>query len=199
MSNRLFDNQVSPVRVGADGAVGMTETRWYVAIVNSRHEKSVAEKLDLIGIEAYVATQRELRVWQNGRRRMVDRVVIPSIVFICCTEQQRREIVALPYIYRFMVDRTADCGTLNKPVAVIPEEQMRRLQFMLGQTDTPVNFDPTAFRVHDTVRVVRGSLKGLVGEIARHPDGSHTLTVSLSILGGATVQIAPHDVEKLPR
>lgn len=197
MSNRLFDNQVSPVLVGADGAVGVAETHWYVAVVNSRHEKAVAEKLDLIGLECYVATQRELRVWHNGRRRMVDRVVIPSVVFIRCTEKQRREIVALPYINRFMVDRTADSGTLNKPAAIIPPGQMDRLRFMLGQTDTPVNFEPTAFRVHDTVRVVRGSLKGLVGEITKNPDGSHTLTVSLSLLGGATVQITPTDVQKL--
>lgn len=182
---------------GVDGAVGVAESKWFVAIVTSRHEKKVAEKLENLGYEAFIATQQELRIWNNGRRKMVDRVVIPSIVFIRCTEQQRRHIVMLPFILRFMVNRSVDSGSLNKPAAVVPAVQMRRLQFMLGQSDTPVNFDPTMFKVHDNVRVIRGHLRGLEGEIIKRPDGSHTLTVGLNMLGGATVLINPEDVERL--
>lgn len=182
---------------GVDGAVGVPDAKWFVAIVNSKHEKSSAEKLQEAGFEAFVATQRELHVWNNGRRKMVDRVVIPGMVFVKCYEQERRRIVTLPYILRFMVNRTVDSGSLNKPAATIPDDQMARLKFMLGQTDVPVDFVPTLYNVKDTVRVVRGSFMGLTGNIMQHSDGTHTLLVSLSILGGATVRIEPHDVEKL--
>lgn len=195
MSEPLKSRQVTAVPTGVDGAVGVQ--KWYVAIVNSRHEKSVAEKLTALGVESYVATQEELRVWKNGRRRRIDRVIIPSVVFIRCSEAERREIVQLPYINRFMVNRTADSGTLNKPVAVIPDNQILRLQYMLGHSNTPVTFDPTRFRVHDNVRVIRGDLQGLEGEIIRNNDGIHTLTILIPQLGGATVHISPHDVEKL--
>ncbi len=197
MNNSVPDSCAAAVPTGVDDAVGVNEAKWFVAIVNSRHEKSVAEKLQEAGYDSYVASQREMRVWNNGRRKMIDRVVIPSVVFVRCTERQRREVVALPFVNRFMVNRTAERGTLNRPVAVIPDRQIRQLQFMLGQSETPVNFEPTIFKVNDNVRVIRGHLQGLEGEIMQNSDGTHTLTISLSLLGGATVLIHPQDVEKI--
>lgn len=197
MSADLHSDFVTTGPKGVDGAVGVPDAKWFVAIVNPKHEKSSAEKLQEAGFEVFVATQRELHVWNNGRRKMVDRVVIPGMVFVKCCEQERRRIVTLSYILRFMVNRTVDSGSLNKPAATIPDDQMARLKFMLGQTDVPVDFVPTLFNVKDTVRVVRGSFMGLTGNIMQHSDGTHTLLVSLSILGGATVRIEPHDVEKL--
>ncbi|MDE6268442.1 MAG: transcriptional regulator, partial [Muribaculaceae bacterium] len=95
------------------------------------------------------------------------------------------------------VNRMATSGTLRKPVATIPEHQMSTLKFMLGQTDYAVEFVPAVFRVNDNVRVIRGKLKGLEGMIMENADGSHTLTVGLDLLGGATVKINPLDVEKI--
>ncbi len=188
----------APIPEGIDDAVGVPDRNWYVAIVTSRHEKVVAERLNEINVENYVAIQREPRLWRNGKRKIVDRVVIPSTVFVKCTEFERRKtIVNLPYISRFMVNRTAYTGGLNKPVAVIGEAEMQTLKFMLGHAEHPVGFNPTIFKVHDNVRVMRGRLKGLEGEIISNPDGSHSLVVGLPLLGGATVFIDPADVEKL--
>lgn len=195
--NDYSDCELTTVPVGVDGAVGVPDAKWFVAIVNSRHEKAVGGKLAEIGLEAYVATQKELRVWKNGRRKIIDRVVIPSIVFVHCTEPQRRQIVTLPYICRFLVNRTADSSGLNKPVAVISDAEIKKLKFMLGQSDNPVEFVPVQFRVHDNVHVVRGILRGLEGEIRENSDGTHTLVVSLPLLGGATVRIQPTDVERI--
>lgn len=191
------DAVLTAVPQGVDGAVGVSESKWFVAIVNSRHEKAVGERLSEIGMETYVAIQKEMRIWANGRRKLVDRVVIPSMVFVKCSEKERRQIVNHPYINRFLVNRSADSGGLNKPVAVIGDAEIQKLKFMLGQSDSPVEFVPTEFRVNDTVRVVRGNLRGLEGEIRQNSDGSHTLVVSLSLLGGATVHIQSQDVEKI--
>lgn len=184
---------------GVDGAVGVPDTKWFVAIVNTRHEKAVSKRLVEIGFETYVAAQKEMRVWANGRRKIVDRVVIPSMVFVRCTEMERRQIVGLPYISRFLVNRSADSCGLNKPVAVISDAEIRKLKFMLGQSDTAVEFVSGVFRINDAVRVIRGSLQGLEGEIRANSDGTHTLLVSLPLLGGATVHIDAKDVEKICR
>ena len=182
---------------GVDGAVGVSDVKWYVAIVNPRHEKSVVDKLLEINIKSFAATQKEARVWANGKRKIIDRVVIPSLVFIHCTEQKRREIVKQPYILRFMVNRAATPGSLCRPVAVIPDAEIDKLMFMLGQSETPVNFSPQIYKVKDNVRVIRGPFRNLVGEITENSDGTHTLSVGFSILGGATVKIDPHDVEPI--
>lgn len=205
MADNSEPSRVSATLPGVDDAVGVPGAKgqaekgsWYVAIVNPRHEKSVARKLDEAGIENFVAIQRELHLWQNGRKRTVDRVVIPSIVFIRTTEQERLRLVTLPYILRFMVDRAATAPDgLRRPAATIPDIQMQRLRFMLGQIDSPVEFRPTPYRVNDTVRVIRGQLKGLEGSVMQNSDGTHTLLVGLSILGGAAVRIDPTDVEKI--
>lgn len=191
------EEKTAAVPVGVDGAVGVPDRKWFVAIVNSRHERSVGDKLREINIETYVATQQEMHVWANGRRKMVDRVVIPSVVFVRCTEQERRHIVTLPYINRFMVNRSRRSGSLSRPVAVVGDAEIEKLKFMLGQSDSPVDFAPTEFHVNDSVRVIRGNLRGLQGEIRRNSDGTHTLVVCLAMLGGATVFINPRDVEKI--
>lgn len=194
---RNSEQIVAAVPEGVDDAVGVPAVKWFVAIVNSRHEKSVADKLLSAGIETYVATQKEMRVWANGRRKLIDRVVIPSMVFVRCSEKERRVIVNHPYINRFLVNRSAESHGLNKPVAVIGDAEIKKLKFMLGQTDTPVEFVPTEFRVKDNVRVIRGSFRGLEGEIRENSDGTHTLVVGFPLLGGAKVFIKPQDVEKI--
>lgn len=198
MGDDNIQNNVATVPSGVDGAVGVPPRKWFVAIVNPRHEKAIAEKLTTEGVENYVAIQQEMHLWRNGRRRMIDRVVIPAVIFIRCTERERRTVVTLPYINRFMVNRTAETGGLNKPVAVIPDPQIDKLKFMLGQTDHRVEFTPEPFRIHDTVRVLRGSLCGLTGTIMANSDGTHSLLVSVPLLGGATIHIDPCEVEKLP-
>ncbi len=200
MTRRLVsERKLAAVPSGVDDAVGVPDLKWFVAIVNSRHEKSVADKLHKINVETYVATQPEVRVWANGRRKKINRVVIPSMVFIRCTEVERRNLVTLPYINRFLVNRSAESGGLNKPIAVINDAEIEKLRFILGNSESPVSFIPTEFRINDNVRVIRGNLRGLEGEIRKNFDGTHSLVVSLSLLGGATVIIHPLDVEKIAR
>lgn len=200
MTRRLVsERKLTAVPSGVDDAVGVPDLKWFVAIVNSRHEKSVADKLHKVNIETYVATQAEMRVWANGRRKKINRVVIPSMVFIRCTEVERRNLVTLPYINRFLVNRSAESGGLNKPIAVINDAEIEKLRFILGNSESPVSFMPTEFRINDNVRVIRGNLRGLEGEIRKNFDGTHSLVVSLALLGGATVIIHPLDVEKIAR
>lgn len=180
-----------------DDAVGVPGAKWFVAIVNSRHEKSVAISLLNLNVECYVATQKSMRLWKNGKRKLIDRVVIPSIVFVKCTERERRNIVGLPFVNRFMVNRAAETNGLNKPVAVISDAEIAKLKFMLGQSEHPVEFVPDVYKVNDTVRVVRGSFQGLTGEILSNSDGTHALLVRIAMLGGARMHIDPVDVEKI--
>lgn len=193
----LPDSNVAAVPTGVDDAVGISDAKWFVAIVNPRHEKAVAENLLNLNLECYVATQKELRIWKNGKRKIIDRVVIPSMVFVKCSEKDRRNIVALPFINRFMVNRAAKTGGMNKPAAVIADAEIEKLKFLLGQTERPVEFVPSAYKVRDAVRVVRGSFLGLTGEILSNSDGTHDLLVGISMLGGARMLIDPVDIEKI--
>lgn len=189
---------VSPMTDVVDDTVGVAKSYWFVAIVNHNSEKSVAERLCKLGIECYLPSQTEIRIWKNGRKSKVDRMAIPSTVFVHCTEQTRKEIVAMSFINRFMTDRAATTlNTGNKPLAVIPNDQIEKLKFMLGQSDIPVEVTSQPYKHGDCVRVVRGQLRGLEGEIINLNDGKGELVVALNFFGNAKVAIDMVNVEHI--
>lgn len=164
-----------------DGAVGVSGVKWYAAILKRpRAEKITAEQLTMQGYEVYIATQKILRHWGNGKRKFIDHVVIPAVIFIHCTEDERLAAVHHPYIARYMVNR-AD----SNKVAVIPDKQIDCLKFILGQSDVPVEFVPTEYKCGDRVRVIRGSLLGLEGEVVDLNSAKSELTIVIPNFGCA--------------
>ena len=193
-TQKMSGNQhVTPVAPAADGAAGVASPCWYVAVVNHNSEVTSAEKLRAKGYEAFAATQRETRVWSNGRRHQVNRVVIGSALFVRCTESERREIVTLPYIFRFLPDK----ASTSSRVAVIPDSQIQMLRFMLGNADSPVEFVGRRYCVGERVRVARGRLVNCEGSIVRLPNGRGELVIALGALGGAKCAIPLADIQPL--
>lgn len=177
-----------------DGAVGMDKLNWYIAIVPNRSEKKSGETLAVRGFESYVAIQKEVRELKSGRKKTVDRIVFPTLVFVRSTEYDRlKKVAAFPFVKRFMSDpaRRADPKS-PAPAAVIPENQLETLRFMLENSPTTVEIDPVNIQEGDRVRVVSGGLSGLEGTVRRTVDGKQRLYVSLDILGCANVEIDKH-------
>lgn len=178
---RKINKGETAVRPSTDGAVGVPDAKWYAAILKRpRAEKITADQLTRQGYEVYVPTQKTLRNWSNGKRKFIDRVVIPAIIFIHCTEEDRLKVVSHPYIARYMVNRAGG----NK-VAVIPDRQIDCLKFILGQSDVPVEFIPTEYKCGDKVRVIRGSLMGLEGEVIDLNSAKSELTILIPNFGCA--------------
>lgn len=185
----------SPGSADVDDAGGVPGACWFVAVVSHNGEHAVARRLGERGYVTYVASQREMRVWRDGRRKEVDRVVIPSTVFVCCAEHERRDVVKVQGVSRFLMNRAGAGGVCP---AVVPDVQMDRLRFMLGATDRRVEFVGEGLRAGMCVRVVRGSLCGLCGEVVgdgRSADGSVRLLVRVDALGCACVEISELDLE----
>jgi len=179
MADRQEYNLATPATKSVDGAGGVPGACWYVAIVNHNAEHAVSRALNQAGYSTYVADQKELRVWRDGRRRHVNRVVIPSTIFIYCTEESG-----------------------GSPPATVPDSQIERLRFMLGASDSPVEFVSRPFSPGTRVTVVRGSLRGLEGEVVYGGGSADSsgaaparLVISLDRLGYATVAISPLDLQ----
>lgn len=187
------------------GAVGVQKApkptkNWYIAIVNNNSEKACCERLQARiasqpegekDYEVYVAAQKEMREWRNGRRKLVERIIFPTLVFIRCTELMRRkEIVFLPYIKRFMVNIAGSPENGHRPVAVIPDHQMRSLMRMVSDAESQITIDSRPFRRGEKVRVNGGKLMGLEGYVLSCPDNSTSLVIDIGILGSAKVNIS---------
>lgn len=197
-ANLLSSNGLAPVTDVVGDAVGVGERKWFVAVVNHNTEKATEEKLQRLNYETYVAKQTVTRIWKNGRKAKVDKVVIPSLVFIRCTETERRNIVTFPFIKRFLVNKAGKSeNSLSKPLAIVPQHEIDQLRFMLGQSSIPVTFIDTPFKVKSKVVVVRGDLKGVEGEVIQVSEGKSEVVVKIDLLGAAKMSIDTADLELL--
>lgn len=194
-------------------AGGLSARHWYIARMRRCNtEKAVAARLDKMGYQTYVAIRPEVRQWANGRRATIDSVVIPSTVFVKCTETQRRTIVSLPFISHFMTDRAGYAPEgCPRPIAKVSDSEIDKLRFMLGVSDTPVGFVDHYVR-GQAVRIIRGPLAGLEGIVidgscssnsgrqfsdACHNQNAPTTRIYINIdfLGATHIQISPIDLE----
>ena len=174
----------------ADDAVGLP--RWYVAYVGTRAEKAVRDRLISLGYEAYAATQWEVHVWRNGRKKKIERPVITQYVFIRLTEQQRAVVVTMPEIHYFLVNKAGTANEFGRHLpAVIPDSQMQMLRRMLGQTDSTVRFATSGFAVGYAVHVMVGG-GDLEGRVVRIPgDHARYIGVRIDQLGCAYMEVSP--------
>lgn len=78
---------------------------------------------------------------------------------------------------------------------MIPVTQIERLKFMLGQSDVPVSITEKPLKEGDRVKVIRGSLTGLVGEVLNLKSGKSELIVNLDFFGCARLFIDTVNIE----
>ena len=155
--------------------------RWYVALVRMHHEKKVAERLNKMGIENFVPVQQELHQWSD-RRKMVESVLLPMMIFVHLDPKERKEVLSFSTVSRYMVLRG------ESSPAVIPDEQMARFRFMLDYSEEAVSMSTTLLARGEKVRVSKGPLTGLVGELV-NVDGKSKIAVRLNLLGCACVDM----------
>lgn len=191
MINDHNSNALAAAASDVDDAVGVPERHWFVAVLKNRSEKATAQKLSGMGVECYLPMQEEVHVWKNGKKAKVERVLIPSKIFIHCTEKERRELVTLPFIFRFMTDIA---GRASRRLAVVPAKEIERLKFMLGASDGRVTFTEQ-FVKGQKIEVIRGPFRGLQGVVLQDANaGVSRLYVNIDMLGSASVEINPNDI-----
>ena len=164
--------------------------RWVAALVQMCTEKKVGDRLKKLGIENYVPTQTEIHQWSD-RKKKVERVVIPMVVFVRVDEATERTLRMQSFIRKILTYPG------QKAAAVIPDDQIDRLKFMLKQADSPVELMPENLRVGDRVRIARGALKGLEGELCKSVPEKSMVAIRIDGLGYACVSVSVGDLERI--
>ena len=184
---------ISPSRIDSDPVVSVTTdreahpVRWIAALVQMCTEKKVGDRLTKLGIENYVPTQTEIHQWSD-RKKKIERVVIPMVVFVRADEATERILRMQSFIRKILTypGQTA--------AAVIPDDQIDRLKFMLKQADSPVELREQHLQVGDKVRIVRGALKGLEGELCKSVPEKSMVAIRIDGLGYACVSVSVGDL-----
>lgn len=163
---------------------------WIAICSRPNCEKKLAQELSKLGIETYVPIQTKLRQWSD-RKKKVDVVIIPMIVFAHITEADISTIRTRPHVIKILTYPG------QKNVANIPDAQVERLKLLLKNADSDVEFVPNIYAKGEPVEVVRGNLMGLAGQVERASDGKANLIIIIEMLGGAIVSISSSDLKPL--
>lgn len=125
--------------------------RWLVAIVRIHHEKKTSERLTKMGVENFLPIQQEVHNWSD-RRKVVDRVILPMMIFVHVDPQEQKEVLTLSAISRYMVLRG------ESTPAVIPDQQMLRFKFMLDYSDETICMSTSPLAPGEKIRVIKGAI-----------------------------------------
>ena len=133
--------------------------------------------------------QEEIHQWSD-RRKKVERVVIPMILFVRVSPEERSLPLTLSSVSRYMVLRG------ESTPAIIPDKQMEKFKFMLDYSKDAVELSTTPLAPGELVKVIKGPLTGLEGELVM-VDGKSKVAIRLDILGCAQVDMPAGFVEKV--
>ena len=162
---------------------------WLAAYVRLYHEKKTRDRLTAMGIESFLPVQEEIHQWSD-RRKKIERVVIPMMIFVPVDPAERAEVLTLSSVSRYMVLRG------QSTPAVIPDEQMERFRFMLDYSEEAIEVCSSPLAPGEQVRVIKGPLAGLEGELVTI-DGKSKVAVRLDMLGCAHVDMPVGFVERV--
>lgn len=170
-------------------SINHPQRQWLVAYVQSCLEKKTALRLAAMGIECYLPLQSEIHQWSDRRKR-IDRLVIPMMIFVYVAPHERPLPLTLQAVHRYMVLRG------ESTPAIIPDVQMERFRFMLDYSPAAVEMCTSPLAPGDAVKVIKGPLAGLEGELVM-VGGKSKVAVRLDMLGCAHVDMPVGFVEKI--
>jgi transcription antitermination factor NusG len=183
--------EINAMNTSANGTDGREACSfcWFVARTQMNCERKAEKELQHIAKETYLPTQEEIHVWSD-RKKKVQRVVIPMIIFVKMRSEDARHLHRTASFYGFIGhDRH------NTTPAPIPEKDIETLRFMLGHSDNPVSIEPMPIKLGDRVKVIRGNLQGLEGYVMKCDDGATHILVGLNVLDCAKVDINIQDLQ----
>ena len=142
-----------------------------------------------MGIENFLPVQEEIHQWSD-RRKKIERILIPMIVFVRVTPTERAQVLTLSSVSRYMVLHG------ESTPAIIPDDQMERFKFMLDYSDQAIQMSNAPLTVGQKVRVIKGALTGLEGELTTI-GGKTKIIVRIDMLGCAGIEMPIGFVEQI--
>lgn len=163
--------------------------KWLAAYVKMHHEKKVRDQLTSLNIDNFLPIQTEIRQWSD-RKKKVEKILIPMMIFVNVTSEEQHKVIKLPSVLRYLVLRG------DHVPSEIPDTQMQNFKFMIDNSDYNVDFNSNNFEPGERIRVIKGSLAGLEGEMI-YIDGKSNIIIRIDKLGCAVVELNASYVEKI--
>lgn len=183
-----------------EGQDSKDERPWFVLWVNSKAERSVRDNLIGKGLDAFVPVRQEIHTWRRGERRKIDKVLIPSVVFVRMEQADRRIVEDCPGVNALMRDpaRKREGLTGWETLARVSNDEMHLFKQMLGMEEMDVQFASADYSVGDYVRIKGfGDSSGKAQIVRIFGNNKTYVGVRVSFLGCAYMEVKKSRIEKL--
>ena len=147
-------------------------SHWYALRTTYGREKKAYDYMVAKGVTAFYPTKTIVRV-VNGKRRFVTISRLPNMFFAYGTEEQLKTFVYdnvnLPFL-RFYYRHVHEGARITKRPLVVPEYQIESLKIICASEAEDIILVPSdveKFKAGQTVRVIEGVFKGVIGKVAR--------------------------------
>jgi transcriptional antiterminator NusG len=160
------------------------DPQWFAVYTRSRHEKTVAAKLNEKRIEAFLPIRKVLRRWKD-RRKEIEVPLFNGYVFVRISLTERLSVLKTPGVVQILSER-------SQPVP-IPNEQIEAIQLLVS---SGLKYDPYPYLKEGMhVSVVRGPLQGVTG-ILLEKRKQHLLVLSVDLIQeSAALQVDISDTD----
>ena len=157
--------------------------QWFVARTRDKQELAIGKKLKTLDVEHFLPTRREIRQLKD-RRKEVEVPVIRNLIFIHATKQEAIDLHNKQGLAIFYLSDRCKRGML-----IVPDKQMQDFIQVMNLNPDAVSFDGEQVMPGDKVRVVKGDLCGVEGEVTSDINGTFLMIRIQGVLT-ATIKIA---------
>ena len=163
-----------------------TNLNWYALHIRSRHEKTVAARLDSQATEVFLPLHRSRRHWKNGVQAEVDLPLFPCYLFARASIFDRHRLLQTPGVLGF--------AATSAHHSSIPDEEVA----LLRKATESFKAEPHPYlNTGDSVRIVMGPLAGMEGILTRRKN-EHRVVLSIqAIMRSIAVEVSEFEIEPI--
>lgn len=171
--------------------VAENKLNWYAAYTRVNQELLVKKRLDELGIENYLPQEEQVRETSVGRKK-IRIILIHGMIFI---RTDKATSFSLLNDYNLNIIYLKDRE--NRRSLIIPDKQMQDFMFLLDFSTDGVEVLNKDLKRGDRVKVIKGPLQGLEGELVRLKGHKRVIVRLEGVVSIATSFIPGSFLEKI--
>jgi len=164
-----------------------TELKWVVFYTCPRAEKVVYKQLVDKGYETFLPLQKNLRIWKNRQRKLIEEPLFPCYIFVKTRSSDIYNISRIHGICRCVVFEGKSC--------IIPDKDIEAIQIMILSEQQVVSSN-NEFKEGEKVKIIRGPLTGYEGILFKQKGNSKFGIQMEGINLIASIDISIEDIQK---
>ena len=162
--------------------------RWYAVHTRSRHEKTIAGRLEQQATETFLPLHRSRHTWRNRVHADVDLPIFPCYLFARICSNDRLRLLQTSGVLGLAA--TSACPT------PIPDDEIA----LLRSATAKLTAEPHPYlSCGDGVRIVAGPFRGMEGILTRRKQEYRVVLSIEAIMRSLAIEVSEFDIEPAER